>query len=724
MKPIQYRFSINGHTVEPQYKSDLSKEYELESSQQFFRAKLSGKLSFVRDDFDWLDAQDFSTEFILLLEESLDGGKTWKEYYKGKFMKTDCTWDLDNKKCEVQPNIYDQYNDVIAGLDKEYNIIPLAPKMTSLTLMKRPLIQVYIPGDDVVSCFLGGLYWEQEVTESVSDTGQLSSTYHFAQASRLVEVQVSGIDGAPSTYNGLYVGKLVATSAAVGLIYFGEFRKGNGSPYILYQRWEGPGEIGTISRYYFYDAPNGNLLYYTEEEAIISTKDITVPNNEGAAAGSLSFSIRYYQVYMRYLLDVNSFQGKTLYDVPANDILADNRNYRKCTDYAFDLALISDNFSDEPTEYGRANNGKYYEPPYTLVGYKSYPISRSSWGNASVWFSARTAGWETEQQATQSFVLKDVYILSSVINVLLQQFSTVTHDASSTYSQFLYSGSNPISNQSFTLLLSPKSNVLHGDYDQPAQKAETTLGTILNALRDIYRCYWYIEDGKLKIEHISFFMKGGTYGTSPGIGTDLTKLENVTNRKKWGYLTSTYEFDKADMPERYQFAWMDDVTEAFEGYPIEIRSKYVTAGKIEEINISSITTDVDYMLLNPSAISEGGFALFAAVLSGGKYQLPFVERNIDGADLRLQNGYLSWITLLPNYYIYDLPAKQVIINNEEMEVTQTSRKKKQKLKFPSIEDIDTTKLIKTYLGNGQIEKITVNLSSRINEVTLKYDTEQ
>lgn len=724
MKPILYRFSINGRTVNPNYKNDLSKEYELESSQQFFRAKLSGKLSFVRDDFDWLDAQDFSTEFILLLEESLDGGKTWTEYYKGKFMKTDCTWDVDNKKCEVQPDIYDQYNDVIAGLDKEYNIIPLAPKMTSLTLKKRPLIQVYIPGDDVVSCFLGGLYWEQEVTESVSDTGQLSSTYHFAQASRLVEIQVSGIDGAPSTYNGLYVGKLVATSVTVGLVYYGEFRKANGAPYILYQRWEGPAEIGTISRYYFYDALDGNLLYYTEEEAIISTKDITVPNNEGAAAGSLSFSIRYYQVYMRYLLDVNSFYGRTLYDVPANDILADNRNYKKCTDYAFDLAFLSDNFSDEPTEYGRANNGKYYEPPYTLVGYKSYPISRSSWGNASVWFSARTASWETEQQATQSFVLKDVYLLSSVINVLLQQFSTVTHDASSTYSQFLYSGSNPISNQNFTLLLSPKSNVLHGDYDQPAQKAETTLGTILNALRDIYRCYWYIEDGKLKIEHISFFMKGGTYGTSPRIGTDLTQLENVTNRKKWGYLTSTYEFDKADMPERYQFAWMDDVTKAFEGYPIEIRSKYVTAGKIEEINISSITTDVDYMLLNPSAISEDGFALFAAVLSGGKYQLPFVERNIDGADLRLQNGYLTWITLLPNYYIYDLPAKQVIINNEEMEVTQTSRKKKQKLKFPSIEDIDTTKLIKTYLGNGQIEKITVNLSSRINEVTLKYDTEQ
>lgn len=722
MKPILYRFSINGHTVNPNYKNDLSKEYELESSQQFFRAKLSGKLSFVRDDFDWLDAQDFSTEFILLLEESLDGGKTWTEYYKGKFMKTDCTWDVDNKKCEVQPDIYDQYNDVIAGLDKEYNIIPLSPEMTSLTIMKRPLIQVYIPGDDVVSCFLGGTYWEQEVTEAVDDTEQLRTKYYFTQASQLIEIQVTGVSGAPSTYNGLYVGKLVDGDAASGIQYQGNFYAQGKTAYIHYERWTG--SAGGGSFYYFYDKIDGNLLYFLEDNSIIGTKTITVPNYNEVAAGSLSFDIKYYRIYMRYLLDVDTFQGFATRDIPTEDILSDNRNYKKCIEYGFDLVYISNRFSTEPTEYGLTSNGDYYAPPYSLFGDKFYPISRSSWVNTSIWFSFYRYDWLLEESGRKAFVLKDAYKLSSVINVLLQQFSTVTHEATSECSQFLYGSNNPITYQRFTLLLTQKSNVLHGEYDQPAQKAQTTLGTILNALRDIYRCYWYIEDGKLKIEHISFFRNGGTYGTSPGIGTDLTQLENVTNGKKWGYLTSTYDFDKADMPERYQFAWMDDVTEAFEGYPIEIRSKYVTAGKIEEINISSITTDVDYMLLNPSAISEDGFALFAAVLSGGKYQLPFVERNINGTDLRLQNGYLTWVTLLPNYYVYDLPAKQVTINNEETEVTQTSRKKKQKLKFPSIEDIDTTKLVKTYLGNGQIEKITVNLSSRINEVTLKYDTEQ
>lgn len=722
MKPILYRFSINGRTVNPNYKNDLSKEYELESGQQFFRAKLSGKLSFVRDDFDWLDAQDFSTEFVLLLEESLDGGKTWTEYYKGKFMKTDCTWDVDNKKCEVQPDIYDQYNDVIAGLDKEYNIIPLSPEMTSLTIMKRPLTQVYIPGDNVVSCFLSGTYWEQEVTEAVDDTEQLRTKYYFAQASRLIEIQVTGVSGAPSTYNGLYVGRLVDGDTAYGIQYQGNFYAQGKTAYIHYERWTGSAGGGNF--YYFYDKPDGNLLYFLEDNSIIGTTTITVPNYNGAAAGSLSFDIKYYQVWMRYLLDVDSIEGVgDTYNIPSDDILEDNRNYRKCIGYALDIAFISNIFSTEPTEYGLTDNGDYFSPPYSLARYKYYPISRSRWVRASIWFAPYILDSSMEEKCRKEFVLKDAYRLSSVINVLLKQFSTITHEATPEYSKFFYNGDNPITHQDFTLLLTQKSNILHGEYDKPAQNAQTTLGTILNAIRDIYRCYWYIEDGKLKIEHVSFFRNGGTYGTPPGIGTDLTQLENVTNGKKWGYLTSTYDFDKEDMPERYQFAWMDDVTEAFEGYPIEIRSKYVTAGKIEEINISSITTDVDYMLLNPSAISEDGFALFAAVLSGGKYQLPFVERNVNGADLRLQNGYLTWITLLPNYYVYDLPAKQVTINNEDTVVTQTSRKKKQKLKFPSVEDIDTTKLIKTYIGNGQIEKITVNLSSRMNEVTLKYDTE-
>ena len=48
---------LQGQTVHPIYKDDLAKEYELETNQRFYRAKLSGKITFVRDDYDYINRQ-------------------------------------------------------------------------------------------------------------------------------------------------------------------------------------------------------------------------------------------------------------------------------------------------------------------------------------------------------------------------------------------------------------------------------------------------------------------------------------------------------------------------------------------------------------------------------------------------------------------------------------------------------------------------------------------
>lgn len=731
MKPIQYRFIIQygenseQREVHPAYKNDLSKEYELESNQQFFRQKLSGKLAFIRDDYDFLNQQDFNTEFILLLQESKDGGKTWNDFYRGKFMKTDCTWNDDDKKCEVNPNVYDEYNDVIAGLDKEYNLIKLSPEIKRLTIKKRPLIQVYLPGESVISCFLGGTYWEQDVIEATDDEEYLVNKCYFANTSPHQEIVVKESPYTELT-NAVFVG-----STKDGYSKVGDYRL----EYFEYSETEYDEENRYVVTLY-----NGIKLYKGEKVGWQFTQyDIyyenynPIPNTLPKTAiltaispetTNVKVDIQSTGLYMRYLLDAEEILGLQTYNIPVDDLVEDNRNYKRCIGYDFDVIAVSNNYSTEPTEYGVRPDGTYYQPPYSFYGDKYYPVARSTWNYASYWFYFSILDSTVEEAGRTEFELRDTYPIHSVIKVLLEQFSDIKHEGTQEYSQFLYANYNPVSYQNFHLLLSPKSNILHGNYDQPAMKSQTTLNTILKMLRDVYKCYWYIEDGKLKIEHISYFRNGGTYTSSPVIGTDLTKLENLRNEKKWGYLTSSYEFDKSDMPERFQFAWMDDVTEGFEGYPIEVNSKYVSPGRIEDINVTGFTTDVDYMMLNPGAISQDGFALFAAIYRNERYELPIVERNVDGADLRLQNGYLSWITLQPNYYLSDLPAKKVVINKTDYEVIETSRKRKQKVKFPTLETIDTKKLVKTYLGNGQIEKISVNLSSRINEVTLKYDTEQ
>lgn len=350
--------------------------------------------------------------------------------------------------------------------------------------------------------------------------------------------------------------------------------------------------------------------------------------------------------------------------------------------------------------------------------------------------------------------------------------------------------------------------------------------------RDCFRCFWYIEDNKFKIEHISWFRNGGSYSGNPVIGTDLTQLENIRNGKKWGFATSEYSFDKVDMPERFQFKWMDDVTQGFEGLPMQVISKYVTAGKIEDINISNFTSDVDMMMLAPGEMSNDGFGLFAAVTAnaltnddsglypgfggtsgtnglttptygirpecvgraavltfvpystGGtgtglivfydssgvvistqgnftadgttkqinvtiptaataigltvtgtvsasvyrlnvpsQYELPYIKTSVNGNNYFLQNGYLAFINLQPSYWTYDLPARQVEINGSTYYANGIERKKKQTLTYPMYDDPNPVQLVKTYIGSGEIDKISINLLSRSAKTTLKYDTE-
>ena len=52
------------------------------------------------------------------------------------------------------------------------------------------------------------------------------------------------------------------------------------------------------------------------------------------------------------------------------------------------------------------------------------------------------------------------------------------------------------------------------------------------------------------------------------------------------------------------------------------------------------------------------------------------------------------------------------------------RKKKQTLNFPAgTTDPNPMQLVKTYIGNGQVDKLSVNLCCRNIKATLKYDTE-
>lgn len=743
----KYRFflQLNGGgekiAANPVFNDDMTLDYELESNQRFYRVKLSGKFSFVRQDFATIMGAAFDTVYYFYIEKSDDWGQTWTQYYKSMFMRTDCTINMDDQIVSVQPNPIDQYNDVLAGLEKEYNLISLAPVIERVTLQKRPLIQIYIPGENVISCFLSGLSWEQDAN-AVDNVSDLESIYHFAAITNIASITLSV--GTPENTTeqqyldnnawineavGTYVGELSGNYKFVNIdngYYIQADNPGQGGRYSLYN--SSGVKLGMTAVYSGTTDPTVLGVTFAFEYAYVSGYD----EEGGEIYARFAFLYqslgRNIPVMGRYLLDVETISGLETYPLPTDDVVDNNRNYRRVIGYAVSGTIVlSTNFSDTPTEYGLANNGKYYSPPYSIFGQKYYPIARTQWGNFSIWFAFHVLDEILEQQGRKEYILRDNYPIYSIISVLLSQFApTIKHDAEPEYSRFLYRDENPITGYEFRLFATPKSNILVGDYQTPVQRATITLQQVLDMLRNTFQCYWHIEGDRFCIEHISWYRNGGTYEGNPIVGYDLTQLENIRNGKKWAFDTSEYTFDKEDMPERYQFKWADEVTEPFKGQPIQVVSKYVKPGKIEEINIGGFSSDIDLMLLNPENFSQEGFALLAAQYNytNHRYELPFIRQDVDNVTYYLQNGLVAMVNLQPQYWLYDMPARNLIVNGVQVWAYGIQRRKSQKLTFPvGDDDPDLLQLVKTYIGNGQYEKLSINLSSRTAEATLKYDTE-
>lgn len=720
MNPI-YKFQLSAgndtRQAFPVYKDDLAIDYALEQNQEFYRGKLSGKLTFQKDDYLFIRSKAFDTQFDVVISISYDGGQTWAVYWSGQFWKTDCKFNEDDQTAIVTPNVNDRYNPVLAGMDKEYNLIDLAPVIQPVKLDKRPMIQVYVPGQTVIGCFLSGMWWEQEC-DAVTDESALENTYHFAKnkTARIVEVTQQGTPVIPEMYFGEPYSGTGTTDYVKGAYKFEHF----------YVSLSG----GAAEYFQIIRVSDGQLMWwvgFVNQTPKTYPIELTLnPVDGSGATGDIKLYIHDISVFARYVTDVEQALELNTYPIPDDDIVENNRNYSRVIGYYFPNTIwISDYLTTTPTKWGIYQPGLYYDAgiPASLGYGDAYPIARAAWSRISFWFVFNVFDWIVEEKWRKEYTLKDAFPIWSVISVLLAKVAPgITHDGTTDYSQFLYD-TNPISNIDQRLFITPKSNVISSGYGQPAQKAPITLKRVTDMLRDCFRCYWFIdEQSRFRIEHISYFMRGGTYTGQPVVGIDLTQQVVTRNGKPWSYARNQYEFDKPEMAARYQFGWMDDVTELFDGYPIDIISKYVNPDNIEQIDVSQFTSDVDYILLNPGAVSKDGFVLLAAQLTGGEYKLPYVNFDFYGTDHILQNAWVSFM-FLQRYYMFDMPAWNVEINGVEQWVRGIKKLKTQTIKFPVLTEPDMFNLIKTGLGNGTIQKMSVNLSSRNANTTLKYDTE-
>lgn len=783
-----------GSLVNPHYKSIKIKSKK-EANQEFFRRTIDGQIKLFGQDFDYVNKANIEYEMIFAIFSSSN-----KLISANKFSKTDCKLNLAKKSIELKLEAIDKYTNILNKYENTYDLLKINTPTTPLILSKRFAIQTYIAGADTYSCFSSnGTYFEDEVNETIDNEDELTKKYYFAKAADFYEINISQQSNVFSKLIS-YVCTAKSTewlsNASSYVVGKGtdEYRsyiklnkvanKGdNGSSSIIqFLYYAHSGEKGSANHKgeYLYDVyrfelriidKNGNdsILYHSQNYYYILNdywyigQSVKVQMNRDDGSGPSTFilgddnnNVITYSVFARMICDVDSFifNGTKIdtYDYPYDDFIIDKANYKKCIGIVGSVIKLyqSSKTVNYPTKFGINDfNDTYFTSNIdeAFIGDNAFnrpmPVSRSTWANSSIWaIFNKDIIQVLDNACLKKYTIKDAYRLSDVIRAILNKIDTsIYHENDYKYSTFLYGTDTTVPDNNISLVnkeifIIPKSNVLKGNYDQAAQKAEITMKQIMDMLKYCFKAYWYVDDfSRLIIEHIRYFNNSGSYTSSP-IVSSMLNLNDKFNKKNTLYSQTEISYNKSDLQSRFEFKWMDDSSDIFEGPTIDVKSTYVQQDKTETITPENFSSDIDLMLLSPDKFSSDGFALVVAskYYSGNNvnYEVPITLVNslVDEEykypyDNYVQNYFASW-TFLEKYYMYDMPAKNIEYNmllKNSLVVKNIYRSMQHDIEFNNNlgYELNLKNLYKTEIGNGKIEEIAFNIDTNLMSASLVYE---
>lgn len=706
---------ITQKNINPIYKGDTKVEYRKENNQQFFRRSLNGKLTLLHQDYDFMNAMKIDEERKIKIAQKENDAISVLDFFEGSVAKTDFEIDLDNKIIQTNINQSDIYSKILANMDTEFDLIKICKNRTPLTLKKRPMIQVYVQGSNFVTCYSAGQFFEQEVArtiENISSIIELNFTYsYFAGFVTLV-----GSDW--GAYTGAYkVTSWTSTSYSDNTCTVSaRWTSTVGGNYLTMNRNRNNGYEWGIFK------PDGSKVWdwwtggTPKNGMIIDNID-----------GNKKMVFTGHSLFSRIMTDNLKFGTLDTYPISDNDILSSNNNYSRCIGILLNNDFVQSNAKQSgETEWGIAPNGQYYVQPSATGRGDAIPVAHDKWDDYSYWMYAPLWNSLIENRGTSTYKMRDGILIEDAIDAILKQIDfQILHRGTATYSNFLYGTSNPVGGSKFHLMITQKSNILAGAYSEAASKAKVTLGTIMNMLRNCFQCYWYIDGLSFKIEHLKFFENGGSYTTTTrDVLVDLRSFKQNRVRLPWDYDKYKIHYDRQSMPERYQFAWMDYTGSVFDGAPIIIKSNAVEPAKKEDVTVSQFSSDVDRMLQSPDLFSKDGFALLGCTKSGADYVLPEVRVYFGGTSYKLQNGYMSFPYLHTYFWRYGLPARNIVMNEENTTAITLSRERKMNVKIPLQGlEFDPKHVVRTDIGDGLIESASIDMDSYTADVVLTFPTE-
>lgn len=756
-------------SVAPIYSDKVSIEKERASDEMYYRTKLNGTVRFVGADFDLIEGQSLDTEMVLKVygvdtQFNMEGSALDIEHHEtllveGRFTKMDCTFNYDDKVCDVKVASIDRYERLVSGLSNEYDLISLAPERKPVTLTKRAILQVYRLRDTKITNVIGNMSYEVDVNSEV-DLEQLTaeklvSDYHFARAeedvilAKLIVTNTGGVYDDLGDAAGIYEGRregsnmVVLTNRDNNLYQLYEYHTSQGyyTLVLLYNNLPITHTDSVVGNVYVGSTPQVGRINFERGVTLQFVGLDTYSFTTKTQLPGIGTTSEFINTFSRVIMD-KSVSGA--YTIPTTDLAAHNLNYHYVKPYQITTIRRSFEVQDEPTKWGVDGDGKYFVRPTPSGLNNMIPIGWETWGSYSVWFECSTTIAQEIDTYNAEVVLNDAYPLYSAIQVLLNKIDdTITFEPTADYSQFLFgtlpSGAIP-SHEGQSLYVTPITNVKRTYYDQAARKGMMTLKDVLDMLRSTMQLYWFIDDqSRLRIEHILWFKNGGSYSS------DVHPLINITTRKSpmhhhsWGEGVNTISYDGKSLIKRYEFAWASETSEVFDGFAMDVKNKYSQGGKALSTKVSRFISDVDLVMSAPDALSDDLFALIGTKEVSGVQKCPIAYiGHLRGhiflcPNYGMQNAYLSFFFLEQIYWVYNMGGSDVVPegyygasgSDGKIIAYGLQRVRKQSVKFPiSTNNIGREGLIQTEKGIGQWVKATYTMEDGMVDMDLELDFDE
>lgn len=295
------------------------------------------------------------------------------------------------------------------------------------------------------------------------------------------------------------------------------------------------------------------------------------------------------------------------------------------------------------------------------------------------------------------------------------------------YSDFFLSTANPVIMDNYGeartfryLTLHHASNIKDPTTDSPARQWNLSLKTLLEALREMFQVYWYIDDsGRFRIEHISH--------------PDFQQTANVQNLNliEQGAFTrrkNRYEYTKDEMPSRDH--WQQPIELAntdFKGVDIIYLQEPTNAREESNVRQHTITlmSDLETANNSPTDISNDGYFLIDSHY-GINDATPYngLVVNEDFGKLsgeKLKNAALSIANLQYYFWKHERPLLYGTMNNAETTFfTKINTIIQEPLKLPICYDLNFYDPVTTEMGTGKIIKTDKSLYDETKTITITY----